>query len=76
MARVEGKYQKCVKDITTEKGWKSENHGNQPLAAVIHFHFPIHTYSATYTEMKDVMKLLVLLDGKERVERELGVKIK
>ena len=70
---MNSEYQKCVKTIEIEPGWKSEKHPKQPFVCVVKFSPCVHTYAPKYSELKEIIKNLLLLDGKEKVKQELGV---
>ena len=69
-------FQKCVKGVYVEKGWK----GKRPLPIVYieliwkslrkNFH-----YAPRYYEVKQWLQVMIFVMGKDEVEKELDIKL-
>ena len=65
---------KMISDIVIAQS-KTRRRGDGKPAVIVLFNKIVAWYIPSYDELKTIIDYLVKIDGKEEVERELGIKI-
>ena len=79
MKGKEKEYQKCFNRVTIDH-WETDIRGGLPNSVAVYFSWNKKVnefrWKPKWIEIQDIIKNLIILCGKEEVEKELGIKIK